>query len=129
LHTLRDVTDDGVTARTAPHKARVREAVDGVPRGLGREEIIHAAQLHELRQAGAETEQVRQPENARTTAGKFFKRLLSENKAASERLAAGDVRIAFHIHAAGRLPFTGTQALADLARQRGRTTQIGRAHV
>ena len=125
LHALGHVADHGVSAGAAPDKAGVGEAVDGVPRGLGGEEIVHAAEPHQLRQAGAEAEEVGQPQDARAAAGEPRERRLAEDECAGQALAAGDVRVTLHVHPAGRLPLAGAQARTHGAMQGRRAALHG----
>ncbi len=115
---LADVGDDFRPVDAAPDKAAVGEAIDRVPGHLGGEEMINAAQLHQLRQATGITEDVRQPRQAGRFAVDADETFLAEDKTPGQCFATGKHRIGFDIHSTGRLPTSRANALLNGSVQR-----------
>ena len=108
---------DLAAVEAAPAERVVREAVELVPGDLAGDERVAVRQLQQLRQGGRVAEHVGQPQVPAVDAELLGEVLLAVEELADERLAAGDVHVAFAPGGAFGLPAAGLDELLDLGQQ------------
>ena len=96
----------------------MREGVDQAPGELLGREVVHSRFLQDLGQRSGVAEHIRQPQIAHVDAELLAEETLALEDLAHQRLAAGDVGVGLHPHAALRLDAARLHLRDDLRPQR-----------
>ncbi len=109
------------TVDSLPFKGMVGKGVGFTPGHLLGHEIFDTAFTHQLRQDGAETEGIGQPEIVHLYSEFFLKEALSVVDLANQRFPGGDVAVRLHPHGSQGFPAACFDRLLDLREELGVT--------
>ena len=102
-----------------PAEGIIGHFVKLIPGQLGCHKILDAALLHDLRQRAGIAKHVRQPQDAAVHAEFILEKALAVDELPHQRLAAGQVAVRLHPHAALGLPASLRHALPNARVQLG----------